>query len=189
MIFARCGVCSHSLLVSFLEGEEGVSLANPEAFTKKHAPGDLDAADENLRQELRGRKVQVPQRSACSTMADVFEQYRRRKEEQAKKCEAAQAKVWQLFNDGCTGDVVEEPLQQGQQRHKALVRLQKNLASNVFKEMFGALISVESLAVTLQEARDLKIVHFIHAKKNTPCPMDPPIVGVLAGRILRRWGN
>ena len=90
MIFARCGVCSHSLLVSFLEGEERVSLANPEAFTKKHAPGGLSAADANLREELRGRKVQVPPRSAWSTMVDVFEQYRRRKEEQAKKCEAAQ---------------------------------------------------------------------------------------------------
>ena len=90
MIFARCGVCSHSLLVSFLEGEEGVSLANPEAFTKKHAPGSLGAADANLREELRGRKVQVPPRSAWSTMVDVFEQYRSRKEEQAKKCEAAQ---------------------------------------------------------------------------------------------------
>lgn len=62
---------------------------------------------------------------------------------------------------------MEEPLQQGQQRHKAPMRLQKTLTSNVFKEMFGALISVESLAVTLQEARDLKIVLFIHAKKCT----------------------
>ena len=189
MIFARCGVCSHSLLVSFLEGEKDVSLANPEAFTKKHAPSDVGEADESLRQELRGRKVQVPPRSAWSTMAQVFELHRRRQEEQAKKGDAAQAKVWKLFNDGCTGDVVEEPLQQGQQRQKALLRIQKNLASNVFREMFAALIAVESLAVTLPEGRDLKIVHFIHAKKNTPCPGDPPIVAVLAGRTLRRWAT
>ena len=53
------------------------------------------------------------------------------------------------------------------------MRLQKTLASNVFKEMFGALISVESLAVTFQEARDLKIVLFIHAKKMHPVRWNP----------------
>eukprot|EP00435_Cladocopium_sp_Y103_P025967 s444_g6.t1 len=123
-------------------------------------------------------------------MAQVFEHYRCRKEEQAKKCEEAQSKVWKLFNDGCTGDVVEESLQQGQQRHKAVVRLQKTLASNIFSEMFGALIAVETLAVTLQEAREFKIVHFIRAKKNTPGPSEFLIhVAQVRGKLKKNAGG
>ena len=165
-----------------------MSLANPEAFTKKHAPGDLGAADEDLRQELRGRKVRVPPSSAWSTMAEVFEQFRRRKEEQAKKSEAAQSRVWKLFNDGCTGDLVEEPLQQGQERQKAIIRLQKNLASNVFRDVWGA----DCRAVAghdIAGSQRFENCPLHPCKKNAPCPLDPPIVAVLAGRILRRWGS
>ena len=188
-LFMRQAECAHELFVRWLNADPAVVFGQLRAQTR--GEGNINPQQLETTMRLRatgvGRPVNIPAAAALSTMDAIRDRAKKRSDAIRASTKAEKEKVWQHFGtpqDGQGDDVSKAELMvPGAARSAKLRSVAFDLKSRLFPVYFSALLSVETLRVTVAEGKEFGIgelmTHFI---RNSPMPSK-----ALCHKIVKRW--
>ncbi|CAE7528782.1 DJA6 [Symbiodinium sp. CCMP2592] len=162
--FCRDGVCVHILLTRWMEGDPAIKLASVSEYCAKNAIPTVDGAEAALRARLlpQGPLVRrLPTRSAWTTLAALVQQAKARaqkRREQANQTKKKLAGFWHSPNArGPEAAVAADAAERAEHtRRLALTRAVARVQSPAFAVQMDGISDLSSMAMTLQEAQELR---------------------------------
>ena len=191
--FCRDGICAHILLTRWMEGDASIKLASVSEYCAKHATPTVGGAEAALRARLlpQGPLVRrLPTRSAWTTLAALVQQAKARaqkRREQASQTKRKLAEFWHSPNArGPEAAAAADAAERAEQtRHAALTRAVARVQSPAFAVQMDGISDLSSMAMTLQEAQELRAHDTVRLLLNDTNAQQA--IRLMAKQLLERW--